>query len=606
MCDQEHRAVVGSFEHVRDECLGGGAVEVCGRLVEDQHRRVGEQRPRDDETLALAARELRALLPDVRVEAVRERLDPRVEASTAQRVVKLVVRRIRSREAKVLADRRVEDVGLLPREREGPADVLLPQPADVDAVERDPARLGIEEAQEQVRDRRLPGAARADECQAAPGIEPEVEAVERRRLAGRVRGRHALQRDGDPPSRRRRGLGWIGHPRLAVGQLEHASSGGERRRELARRARQRRHRVERGQREQRECGDEDAVERAGVVRGDRHGQHAGSREAGDEHGQRVGEAGDQCVATSETHELTVGRADAGEGVVLPAVGDELRCSPQELDQLGRQLAPRGRLAPADTSPQPACEQRYRDSAEREAEREDDRGGREHECDGGDAGDRHDETDERRREAAEIEPLERVHVCDQPAHEVAAPKRVQLRRRERLDALVHARPDPPEGAQREVVRREAVEVARERSREREEADDDDDRRQRQDRRLLGCTGDEVAGGRHQRDAEADGQGAERKRQDGATARDAGESQNPRERAHAASSSTRPLSSRTILSAEAASSGACATITTVRPPRSRSIDSAITLAFTGSRSAVGSSSRTSGASRRNARARAIRRR
>ncbi len=237
MRDQEHRAVVGSFEHVRDESLGGGAVEMCGRLVEDQHRRVGEQRSRDDETLALAARELCALLPDVRVEAVRERLDPCVEASTAQRVVKLVVRRIRSREAKVLADRRVEDVGLLPREREGPAHVLLPQPADVDAVERDPARLGIEEAQEQVRDRRLPGAARADECQAAPGIEPEVEAVESRRLPGRVRRCHSLQSDGDLPSRGRRGLRWIGHARLAVGQLEHASSGGERRRELPRRAR---------------------------------------------------------------------------------------------------------------------------------------------------------------------------------------------------------------------------------------------------------------------------------------------------------------------------------------------------------------------------------
>ena len=249
--------------------------------------------------------------------------------------------------------------------------------ADVDAVDRDPARPRIEEAQEKVRDRRLPGAARADERHPAA----------RARAGGRSRRAPASLPDGYAavtPSRATvtcpRGgacrLDRIGHPRLAVGQLEHAPSGGERRGELARRARERRDGVERRQREERERGDEDAVERAGVVRGDCDGQHADRREAGHEHGQRVREPGDESVATAEAHELTVGRADARERVLLPAVGDELGCAAQELDELGRQLAPRRRLAPADASPQPSCEHRHRDPAEREAEREDDGGHRE--------------------------------------------------------------------------------------------------------------------------------------------------------------------------------------------------------------------------------------
>ncbi len=51
----------------------GLGVERRSRLVEDQHRRVLEQRTRDRDALALAAREQRAALADPRVEAVRQR-----------------------------------------------------------------------------------------------------------------------------------------------------------------------------------------------------------------------------------------------------------------------------------------------------------------------------------------------------------------------------------------------------------------------------------------------------------------------------------------------------------------------------------------------------
>ena len=58
----------------------------------------------------------------------------------------------------------------------------------------------------------------------------------------------------------------VGHRRRALGELEHASSGRERRRELARCGREGRDGVERGEREKRERCDEDAIEHAFVGR----------------------------------------------------------------------------------------------------------------------------------------------------------------------------------------------------------------------------------------------------------------------------------------------------------------------------------------------------
>ena len=108
------------------------------------------------------------------------------------------------------------------------AHVLLAVGAQVVPRERHPAMLGIEEAQEQVRDRRLPRPARPDERDPPARVEPQGEAVERRRLAGRVAGAHPLERDRERPDRRRERVGGVGHGRLAVGQLEDAPSRRER------------------------------------------------------------------------------------------------------------------------------------------------------------------------------------------------------------------------------------------------------------------------------------------------------------------------------------------------------------------------------------------
>ena len=93
-------------------------------------------------------------------------------------------RRAGAREEKILANRRVEDVGLLAGERERSSDVLLPHLPHVTAADRDPAGLGVEEAEEEVGDGGLAGAALADERDPATGREPRSKPSSTARPAG--------------------------------------------------------------------------------------------------------------------------------------------------------------------------------------------------------------------------------------------------------------------------------------------------------------------------------------------------------------------------------------------------------------------------------------
>ena len=141
-----------------------GSVEMRGRLVQHQHRRVGEQRARERDPLPLPARELATLLADERVEAVRERAHPvprsaprRAPARPRRRSRRAAPRRTLSRM------RRREQVRVLAGDGDRAADVLLPVLAQVAAGERHPPASGSRKRSEQVRDRRLARAARADE-----------------------------------------------------------------------------------------------------------------------------------------------------------------------------------------------------------------------------------------------------------------------------------------------------------------------------------------------------------------------------------------------------------------------------------------------------------
>ena len=134
-------------------------------------------------------------------------------------------------------------------ERDGATNVLLPVLAKVSAAERDPALLRVEEAKQEIGDRRLSRSALADQGEPRAGLEAEAESVEREGFVRAVPRPDAFERDREA----RRGGGRLGRivdGRPPVHQLEDAPTGGERRREVARRLRERLDALEGGEREQ--------------------------------------------------------------------------------------------------------------------------------------------------------------------------------------------------------------------------------------------------------------------------------------------------------------------------------------------------------------------
>ena len=99
-------------ERVLNERFALG-VERARGLVEDQNRRVLQDRARDRDALALAAGELDAALTHERVVAVRQRLDELRGVRERRGAADLLVGGLRPREADVVGDRAVEHRGIL-------------------------------------------------------------------------------------------------------------------------------------------------------------------------------------------------------------------------------------------------------------------------------------------------------------------------------------------------------------------------------------------------------------------------------------------------------------------------------------------------------------
>ena len=90
--DDEHRAAgEQSVDRLLHESFRLG-VERRRRLVENEDRRIDEQRARDREALPLAARQARAALAEHRVVAVGQRHDEVVRVRRARRGLDLRVR----------------------------------------------------------------------------------------------------------------------------------------------------------------------------------------------------------------------------------------------------------------------------------------------------------------------------------------------------------------------------------------------------------------------------------------------------------------------------------------------------------------------------------
>ncbi len=218
------------------------------------------------------------------------------------------------------------------------ADVSLAVLANVALVDRDATAERIEEAQQEVDDRRLTGAARADKRDLSSGLETEVQPVQDR-LAVEIAGGHVLERDRRRGVRSRQRMRRVSDGRLTIDHLEDSAAGRHRRCELSRGLRQCRDAFERRECKQGQRRDEHAVEPAGVVRGDRRREDTDGGRPRDEERERVRDPRRERVPAGESDELAVGVSHALRRVFLAAEGDELGRAAQDLDELGGERAP---------------------------------------------------------------------------------------------------------------------------------------------------------------------------------------------------------------------------------------------------------------------------
>ena len=180
MIDVRPRSSVSNARSMR---ISVGPVDVRGRLVEDQDARVGDQRARDRDQLALAGREAGAALAHDVVEPVLEARRNAVDADRARRVDDLLVGRVGTAEADVVGDRAAEEERVLQHDAELAAvRAELTSRRSFPSTRTVPARRVVE-ARDQLRRRRLAAARLADERDAAAGRDLELEAVDHRLAA---------------------------------------------------------------------------------------------------------------------------------------------------------------------------------------------------------------------------------------------------------------------------------------------------------------------------------------------------------------------------------------------------------------------------------------
>src|SRR5262249_48690129 len=177
--DRDRRSALGeTVERLLHEPLGLG-VERARRLVEDEDRRVPQDRPRDRNPLLLAAGEPVAAFADDRVVAVGQGRDDVMDPRSLGGRLDLVIGGIRLRKPEVLSHRRVEEVGLLRDHPDEVGERLEAQVADVGAVDRDPAARDVVQPRRQVAECRLAGAGLADERRGRAGGDGEGDVLQR-------------------------------------------------------------------------------------------------------------------------------------------------------------------------------------------------------------------------------------------------------------------------------------------------------------------------------------------------------------------------------------------------------------------------------------------
>ena len=170
-----HEAVHGLLQ----EQLSAG-VDVRGCLVEDQQAPVGQQGSGNGQKLLLTGGDVRAVLADDRVVAIRQRADEAVAVGALAGLDDLLARGVRAAVGDVLSNRALEQPGLLQDHCKELARLRPGHLGGIPAVNADLAGLNVVEAHQQVDDRGLARAGGTDDGDLLAGLYVHREIADQR------------------------------------------------------------------------------------------------------------------------------------------------------------------------------------------------------------------------------------------------------------------------------------------------------------------------------------------------------------------------------------------------------------------------------------------
>ena len=160
-------------------------VERRCRLVEQQQRRVAQDRTCNGDTLALPSRQRHAAFAELRLESTGQAADEFGGVSKLGGTLDLGVIGIGPAEADVFARGRGEHHGILGHQRDTRTQLARISRSDRNAVERDHTMRGIVEPQEQVKQRAFSCTRGADDRNLLAGAYRQRNAIDRQRIRPR-------------------------------------------------------------------------------------------------------------------------------------------------------------------------------------------------------------------------------------------------------------------------------------------------------------------------------------------------------------------------------------------------------------------------------------
>ena len=164
-------AICARFWRMIASLSGSSALVASSKM---SSRRIGEERARNREALLLAAGEVRAILFQHGLETTRQPLDEFLGAGDARRRSDLLGRRVRLGGGNVVAHRSAEQEVVLQDDADALAQMDEIDLPAVEAVDAHQPLLDRIEALDQPRDRRLAGAALADDAEDRTGRNAEA------------------------------------------------------------------------------------------------------------------------------------------------------------------------------------------------------------------------------------------------------------------------------------------------------------------------------------------------------------------------------------------------------------------------------------------------